>query len=201
MALIIGLTGGIGSGKSTVSGYFADLNISIVDADLIARLLVSEGQPALKKIAAHFGQEILIEGRLNRALLRDMIFKDANHKAWLNDLLHPLILAEIIRLLAQAKGSYVIVEAPLLFENQLDILTDYNLVVDLDPELQIKRASTRDGVSPESIKAIISSQIDRQQRLQKADFVINNNGVSLENLKSAVIDLDRQFKTLQKKAK
>jgi len=201
MALIIGLTGGIGCGKSTVSAFFADLNISIVDADRIARLLVSEGQPALKKIAGHFGQKILIEGSLNRSLLREMIFKDENHKAWLNDLLHPLILAEIIKLLAQAEGSYVILEAPLLFENQLDILTDYNLVVDLDPELQIKRASARDGVTAESIKAIINSQIDSQQRLQKADFVINNNGVSLENLKSAVIDLDRQFKTLQKKTK
>lgn len=201
MAVIIGLTGGIGCGKSTVSSFFSDLNIDIIDADLIARLLVSEGQPALKKIADHFGQEILIDGALNRSLLREIIFKDETQKRWLNDLLHPLILAEIIRLLAQAEGSYVILEAPLLFENQLDLLTDYNLVVDLDPELQIKRASTRDGVAPESIKAIINSQIDRQQRLQQADFVINNNGVSLENLKSTVIELDRQFKTLQKKRK
>ncbi|MFT6987162.1 MAG: dephospho-CoA kinase [Psychromonas sp.] len=201
MALVIGLTGGIGCGKSTVSSFFSDLDISTVDADLIARLVVSKGQPALKQIADHFGKDILIDGALNRSLLRDIIFKDESQKVWLNNLLHPLIHSEIIRLLAQANGPYVLLEAPLLFENRLDRLTDYNLVVDLDPALQIKRASARDGVSAESIKAIISSQIDRQQRLQKADFVIDNNGVSLGKLKSAVIDLDRRFKTLEKKLK
>ena len=197
MTLIIGLTGGIGSGKSTVSSFFSELHVEIVDADIVARQVVSKGQPALQKIAQHFGSEILIDGELNRALLREIIFQDNSQREWLNALLHPLIRTTIVNALAKAKGKYVLLEAPLLFENGLDVLTDYNLVIDLEPELQLKRASARDGVSLESIKAIIGKQIDRQQRLQKADFVITNNDVSLEALKSRVIELDRQFRVLQ----
>ena len=201
MTLIIGLTGGIGCGKSTVSSFFAALNVEIIDADIVARQVVSEGQPALLKIAEHFGNEILIDGGLNRARLREIIFKDNTQREWLNALLHPLIRKQIISALEKAGGEYVLLEAPLLFENGLDVLTDYNLVVDLDPALQIERACQRDGASVDSIKAIIAKQIGRRQRLQQADFVIDNNGCSLENLKSQVIDLDRQFRTLQKKCK
>ena len=199
MTLIIGLTGGIGCGKSTVSSFFSELNVAIVDADIVARQVVTKGQPALQKIAQHFGSDILIDGKLNRSRLREIIFQDNSQREWLNGLLHPLIRDEIVNALAKAKGEYILLEAPLLFENGLDVLTDYNLVVDLEPALQIKRASARDDVSVESIKAIIAKQIDRQQRLQQADFVIDNSELSLENLKSRVIDLDRQFKTLQKK--
>ena len=199
MTLIIGLTGGIGCGKSTVSSFFSELHVAIVDADIVARQVVTKGQPALQKIAQHFGREILTDGELNRSLLREMIFQDNSQREWLNALLHPLIRSRIVSALAEAKGKYVLLEAPLLFENGLDVLTDYNLVVDLEPALQIKRASARDGVSLNSIKAIIAKQIDRKQRLQQADFVIDNNNVSLESLKSRVIDLDRQFKALQKK--
>lgn len=199
MTLIIGLTGGIGCGKSTVSSFFSELHVAIVDADLVARQVVAKGQPALQIIAQHFGPEILIDGVLNRALLREIIFQDNSQREWLNALLHPLIRTEIVKALAEAEGKYVLLEAPLLFENGLEVLTDYNVVVDLDPALQIKRASARDGVSLDSIKAIIAKQIDRKQRLQQADFVIDNNGLSLENLKRQVIDLDRQFKTLPKK--
>ena len=200
MTLIIGLTGGIGCGKSTVSSFFSELNVEIVDADIVARQVVSKGQPALQKIAQHFGSEILIDGELNRALLREIVFQDNSQREWLNALLHPLIRTTIVTALAKAKGKYVLLEAPLLFENGLDVLTDYNLVIDLDPALQIKRASARDGVSVESIKAIIAKQIDRQQRLQQADFVIDNSDISLESLKSRVIELDRQFRALQKKS-
>ncbi len=196
MTLIIGLTGGIGCGKSTVCSFFAELKVEIVDADIIARQVVSKGQPALQKIAEHFGAEILIDGELNRALLREIIFQDNQHREWLNALLHPLIEAAIVHALASAKGNYVLLEAPLLFENGLDKLTDYNLVIDLEPAQQIKRASARDGVSVESIKAIIAKQIDRQQRLQQADFVLDNNDISLQDLKSEVIALDRQFRAL-----
>lgn len=201
MTLIIGLTGGIGCGKSTVSSFFAALNVEIIDADIVARQVVEKGQPALQKIAEHFGNEILTDGVLNRARLREIIFKDNTHREWLNALLHPLIRSSIISALEKARGEYVLLEAPLLFENGLDILTDYNLVVDLEPTLQIKRACKRDGVTVDSIKAIIAKQIGRRERLQKADFVIDNNGCSLPNLKSQVIDLDRQFRTLQKKRK
>jgi len=201
MTLIIGLTGGIGCGKSTVSAFFAELQIAAIDADIIARQLVMKGQPAIQKIAAHFGCEILTDGELNRGRLRDIIFQDDSQKKWLNDLLHPLIRNEITNRLAEANGPYVLLEAPLLFENGLDTLTDYNLVIDIDPQLQIARASARDGVSATSIKAIINSQIDRQQRLQKADFVVNNSGCSRLSLKNAILDLDRQFRILADKSK
>ncbi|WP_028863336.1 dephospho-CoA kinase [Psychromonas aquimarina] len=199
MTLIIGLTGGIGCGKSTVSAFFAQLNIPVVDADLAARLVVSKGQPALKQISQHFGEQIIINGELDRAGLREIIFQDESEKQWLNNLLHPLIRAEMLKQLSMAGGAYVLLEAPLLFENKLDILTDYDLVVDVNPQLQLERASSRDGVSVQNIKAIMDSQIDREQRLKQADFVIDNNNCSLETLKRSVIDLDKQFRLLKKR--
>jgi dephospho-CoA kinase len=200
MTVIIGLTGGIGSGKSMVSSFFAQLNVAIIDADIVARQVVEKGQPALQKIAAHFGEEILTDGELNRGLLRDKIFQDNSQREWLNALLHPLIYDRIVSELAKAKGKYALLEAPLLFENKLERLTDYNLVVDVEPAVQIKRASARDGVSLDSIKAIIDKQMDRQQRLQQADFVIDNSNLSLESLQCRVLKLDKQFRTLTKKS-
>ena len=193
MTLIIGLTGGIGSGKSTVSRFFSELGVQIIDADLVARQVVKKGQPALTQIAQHFGSEILINGELNRTLLRKLIFKNEHQKVWLNNLLHPLIRAQIVEQLSKAKGDYVLLEAPLLFENGLDKLSAYSLIVDIDEALQVKRACQRDGASEEAIKAIIASQIDRQQRLQKADFIIDNNNLSLEKLKNKVALLNAQF--------
>lgn len=196
MSLIIGLTGGIGCGKSTVSAFFSALNITVVDADIIARLVVKKGEPVLQQIKKQFGSDILMNGELNRHRLRDIIFKDELQKEWLNRLLHPLIHSQIIKQLAQAKGDYILLEAPLLFENGLDKLTDYNLLIDIEPELQIKRATERDRVSKENIKAIISSQMSRHLRLQKADFVINNSELSLSELESAVMKLDLKFKEM-----
>ncbi|WP_019615017.1 dephospho-CoA kinase [Psychromonas ossibalaenae] len=198
MTLIIGLTGGIGCGKSTVSAFFAQLNITVIDADLVARQVVSKDQPALALISKHFGEQIIINGELDRAGLREIIFQDESEKQWLNNLLHPLIRAEMLKQLNMASGAYVLLEAPLLFENKLDVLTDYDLVVDVNPTLQIERASSRDGVSVESIKAIMDSQIDPEQRLKQADFVIDNNNCSLEVLQRSVIDLDKQFRLLIK---
>ena len=198
MTVIIGLTGGIGSGKSTVAKFFSELGVEIVDADVVARQVVKKGQPALQQIAQHFGQNILIEDQLNRALLRELIFKNTAEKKWLNELLHPLIRNEIIKQLEQADGHYVILEAPLLFENKLDIMTDYNLVIDLAEELQIERASKRDNISEEGIKAIVSSQISRPLRLQKANYCIDNSELSIEQLQKSVIELDAQFMLLKK---
>lgn len=196
MSLIIGLTGGIGSGKSTVSSFFSALNITVVDADIIARLVVKKGEPVLRQIKKQFGFNILINGELNRSLLRDIIFKDGQQKEWLNNLLHPLIHSRIIKQVTQEKGDYILLEAPLLFENGLDKLTDYNLLIDIEPELQVKRASKRDGVSKDNIKAIINSQMSRHLRLQKADFVINNSDLSLSMLESTVIKLNLKFKEM-----
>ncbi len=199
MTLIIGLTGGIGCGKSTVSAFFSQLNIPVVDADLVARQVVSKGQPALAQITEHFGEQIVINGELDRAGLREIIFQDESEKQWLNNLLHPLIRTEMLKQLGMASGAYVLLEAPLLFENKLDVLTDYDLVVDINPQLQLKRASSRDGVSVESIKAIMDSQVDPEQRLKQADFIIDNNNCSLEMLQRSVIDLDKQFRLLKKR--
>jgi dephospho-CoA kinase len=197
MTLIIGLTGGIGSGKSTVSRFFSELGVQIIDADLVARQVVEKGQPALRKIEQHFGHEVLIDGELNRPFLRQIIFKNEQEKWWLNNLLHPLIRAQIVAQLAKAKGDYVLLEAPLLFENNLDKLTDYDLVVDASPALQVKRACARDGADEEVIYAIIASQIDSQTRLQKADFIIDNNHLSRQALEIRVQQLDAQFRKLK----
>lgn len=197
MSLIIGLTGGIGSGKSTVSDFFKMLNITVVDADIVAREVVQKGQPALLQISDYFGQNILLDGELNRTKLRHIIFANENKKVWLNNLLHPLIRAEILLQLNQAQGDYVILEAPLLFENKLQHYCHHVLVVDIDEVLQIKRARARDNSNYEQIKAIIDSQIGRQQRLQKADFILDNSDITLAQLESSVIALDKQLRALQ----
>ncbi|MGB5446430.1 MAG: dephospho-CoA kinase [Psychromonas sp.] len=197
MTLIIGLTGGIGSGKSTVSRFFSELGVQIIDADLVARQVVEGGQPALTEIARHFGSDILVHGELNRTLLRKLIFLNEDQKIWLNNLLHPLIRDRIMQQLHSLKGDYAILEAPLLFENKLNKLTNYNLVVDIDERLQVQRACQRDNASEESIKAIIKSQIDRQQRLQQADFIIDNSHLSLLELQTEVQQLHDQFLKLK----
>lgn len=197
MTLVIGLTGGIGSGKSTVSGFFVELGVQTIDADLVARQVVTKGQPALREIEQHFGSKVLTDGELNRPYLRQLIFKNEQEKLWLNKLLHPLIRARIVDQLAKAKGDYILLEAPLLFENNLDKLTDYDLVVDASTALQVKRACARDGADEKVIYAIIASQIDRKTRLQKADFIIDNSHLSRPALKIRVQQLDAQFRKLK----
>lgn len=198
MTVIIGLTGGIGSGKSTVAKFFSELGVQVVDADLVARQVVDKGQPALQEIAQHFGHHIMTDGQLNRTLLRELIFKNKEEKKWLNELLHPLIRKEIIKQLEQVSGHYVILEAPLLFENKLDSMTDYDLVIDVSEDLQIERASKRDNISEEGIKAVICSQISRPLRLQKSNYQIDNSKLSIEQLRSLVVELDVQFLQLKK---
>lgn len=197
MSLVIGLTGGIASGKSTVASFFKMHQVEVIDADVIARLVVQKGQPALLEISDYFGEDILIEGELNRIKLRQIIFADETKKNWLNNLLHPIIREEMLAQLRRAKGDYVMLEAPLLFENNLDAYCDYVVVVDIDETLQIQRATARDNNSITQIKAIIASQISRQKRLKKAHFVIKNSDVSLQALESSVITLDKQLRALQ----
>lgn len=197
MSLIIGLTGGIGSGKSTLSRIFKSLGVEVIDADLVARLVVQKGQPALIKIFEYFGDDINEKGELNRAKLRELIFKDPEKKLWLNNLLHPLIREEMLAQLQRAKGKYVILEAPLLFENKLERYCDYVLVVDVSEACQIKRAMLRDNTEQSIIENIIASQINRAQRLEKADFVVDNENISLQALESSVIALDKQLRALQ----
>ena len=199
MRLIIGLTGGIGSGKSTVAKEFIALGIDVVDADKVAREVVEPGQPALANIELYFGKEVVdINGELDRAKLRNIIFKSETKKQWLNELLHPIIRDTLLKQLEQAQSKYVILEAPLLLENNLTKYTDYTLVVDVTEALQIQRATQRDSNSITQIQAIMDAQISRELRLQQADYIIDNSSTDLVVLKQQVKMLHLQFLSIQK---
>lgn len=192
--LIIGLTGGIGSGKTTVADIFAEYDIDIIDADVVAREVVEPGTPALEQIAEHFGAEfILSDGNLDRAKLRDKIFSTPDDKQWLNSLLHPLIRETMNEQCLQAKSSYCFLVAPLLIENSIHKAVDKVLVVDVKPETQISRTTTRDNNTTEQVQKILDSQVDRDTRLAHADFVINNDDCSVDELKNQIELLHREF--------
>jgi dephospho-CoA kinase len=175
--LVIGLTGGIGSGKSEVSRRFAALGITVIDADEIAREAVLPGQAALAEIARHFGDDVITDtGTLDRAKLRNIIFSDPESKRWLEALLHPLINQLTRTRLAQATSAYAILSSPLLLETQQYTMVNRVLVVDTTEELQLARASRRDHSNAEQIKAIIATQISRADRLARADDIIHNSG-------------------------
>ncbi len=197
--LIIGLTGGIGSGKTTITNYFEELGIDIIDADVIAREVVAVNSPALKAIAEHFGKEYLQDnGQLNRALLRSRIFSNDVDKNWLNELLHPLIRLGIVDKTKSAKSFYCILVAPLLIENNLLELVDRVLIVDVSEATQLSRTLLRDSSSAKEVKAIIASQTNREVRIQAADDIINNDDSSLAEIKSAVLALNQKYLTLTK---
>ena len=191
--MIIGLTGGIGSGKTAVSDLFQDLGITIVDADLASRVVVEKGREELNKISDHFGQDILTtEGELDRAKLREIIFNSEEEKLWLESLLHPAIAAQIKMELDSSKSLYTILVSPLLLETEQKNFCTKVLVVDVPVEMQIQRTSERDNVSEDQIKSIIASQIDRDSRLEQADEVILNDG-SIQDLKNKVKKLHIKF--------
>jgi len=174
---IVGVTGGIGSGKSALTSELEKLGTTVIDADLVAREVVEPGKPALKQIASHFGPSILLENsELNRAKLRELVFQDKAEKYWLEKLLHPLIRTRTIELLENAESSYAVLASPLLLETDQHNLVDAIVVVDTPESLQLVRASKRDSNSEEQIKRIMKSQMDRKQRLAKADLVVDNSG-------------------------
>lgn len=175
--MIIGLTGGIGSGKSEVSRRFEQLGIKVVDADIVAREVVNIGSIALSAVAAHFGQDILnADGSLNRAELRSRIFENPDEKHWLENLLHPIIRKEIVTQLARSKTPYSILSSPLLLETKQDELVNRVLVVDATEDMQIQRASARDTNNTAQIQKIMATQISRAERRKKADDIIENHG-------------------------
>lgn len=175
--LIIGITGGIGSGKTAATNIFAQLGIDVVDADVVAREMVKVGSPVLERIVAEFGAGVLLpDGSLNRALLRQHIFADETKKLALNSIMHPAIRSALLTQLEAAGSDYVLLSAPLLFENGLEQYVDKVIVVDVDETTQIRRASDRDSVDKSQIETIISSQLPRQERINKADFIIDNSG-------------------------
>lgn len=188
---VVGLTGGIGSGKSTVARLFGALGVHWVDADDVAREVVEPGTPALKRIAEHFGQEILLpDGGLDRAALRRIVFDAPKERTWLESLLHPVIREELMRQLHPDNYAlpYVLLVSPLLLETDQHELVEKIVVVDVPVEVQIERTMARDTNDREQVERIIAAQMPREQRLQKADDVVDNN--------RAMIDVERQVEQL-----
>lgn len=178
--LVIGLTGGIGSGKSLASDWFAKQGIEVVDADVISHQVVAKGTPTLVKIQQQFGDWVLDKNNeLNRQALRQFVFNDANALMALEAITHPVIRQQAEQQLAAAQSEYVILSAPLLFEAHkagLVGLCQRVLVIDAPKTLQLSRASNRDGQSVEKIKAVMQHQLSRTERLARADDVAVNDG-------------------------
>jgi dephospho-CoA kinase len=175
---IVGLTGGIGSGKSTVARLFGDLGVHWVDADDVAREVVEPGTPALARIAEHFGKKILTsEGALDRAQLRTIVFQEPEERVWLEALLHPIIREELIRQLNPENYQlpYVLLVSPLLLETDQHELVDRIIVIDVPRDVQLERTMARDTNSQEQVERIIAAQISREDRLARADEVIDND--------------------------
>ncbi|TNI22732.1 dephospho-CoA kinase [Aeromonas dhakensis] len=191
---VVAITGGIGSGKTTVANQFAELGIEVVDADIIAREVVEPGTPALAAIAAHFGADVIApDGRLDRRQLRERVFTDPQAKGWLNGLLHPLIRSEMQRQCAAARSPYCLLVVPLLVENRLTALANRVLVIDVDEATQIERTCRRDGVSREQAEAILAAQASRTERLAAADDVLDNQNGTPEAIKSRIFALHETY--------
>ncbi|AYV21059.1 MULTISPECIES: dephospho-CoA kinase [Vibrio] len=197
MGFVIGLTGGIASGKTTVANLFHDnFAIDVVDADLVAREVVEVGSAGLDALTQHFGVAILqADGSLNRSALRERIFANEDEKLWVNNLLHPMIRERMQSQLDASTSPYTLFVVPLLIENGLQTMADRVLVVDVCEETQIYRTMTRDGVPESQVRSILKSQVDRETRLLHADDVIDNNTDNAQLL-SQVTELHQKYLAL-----
>lgn len=199
MTFILGLTGGIGSGKSAASAWFESQNITVVDADIVAREVVTPGQNTLVEIQRAFGDWVLQDnGELNRVALREHIFKVPEARKTLEQITHPAIRQSIIQQLQRAHSAYVILVSPLLFETNQHELTDHTLLIDANESLQIQRASQRDGQSVEQIQNIIRVQMPRVNKQALADDVVLNDG-HLEHLYQQLKTLHEKYLALAEK--
>lgn len=186
MTLIVGVTGGIGSGKSAVTRRLEERGITVVDADLASRIVVEPGRPALAAIAEHFGPDILLaDGSLDRAALRKEVFADEAQRRWLEALTHPLIAQEILDQLQASTSVYTVLSSPLLLETTQKTLVDTVVVVDVPEAVQVERTMARDDNDEAQVRRIIAAQIARDDRLALADIVIDNSG-TLEALDEKV---------------
>ena len=192
--LRIGLTGGLGSGKSMVANYFAELKVPVIDADKIAHELTQPDQEAFKKIVEHFGKAILTnQGLLNRSRLRSLVFQSSKERLWLENLLHPLIIAKMQESLKNLKIPYSILVIPLLTESLQSInFLDRILVIDAPESLQIQRVRVRDQLSQQQIELIMHSQSRREERLAMADDVLVNDQ-DLTVLRESVFKLNSKY--------
>lgn len=201
--LVIGLTGGIGSGKTLVSKLFAEHGVPIIDADIIARQLTEPSQSAFDQIVQYFGNEILnADGSLNRKQLRSIIFKNTEQRLWLENLLHPLILKEMVRQVSRLTTNtpYCLVVIPLLFEtesNQSSTFVDRILLIDSSEQNQLLRVSERDKSVKAEVLSILQNQAKREHRLAKADDVIINDGL-ISDLEPQVEHLHQKYINLAK---
>jgi len=194
---VVGITGGIGSGKTAVTEQLQQLGIVVVDADLASRVIMEPGRPALAAVAERFGDDILLpDGQLDRAALRRIVFADPQQRRWLEQLTHPLIGEEILRQLSAAESPYVVLSSPLLLETQQKDLCRWIVVVDVPEAVQLARTMRRDDNDEGQVRRIMAAQLARTERLAGADAVIDNSG-SLEDLQAQVTalhaDLMRRF--------
>lgn len=200
MLRLVGLTGGVASGKSAAAEAFARRGITVVDTDQIARQVVAPGTPGLAALVDEFGPAILdAEGHLDRSRLRQRVFEDAAARRRLEQLLHPLIREEALRQARAATSPYVVLVVPLLLESGMDALVDRILVVDLPGAEQLRRLRRRDSMDQAMAEAMIAAQTSRARRLAAADDVIENSG-SLEALDQAVGALHRHYLELAEEA-
>ena len=197
--MIIGLTGGIGSGKSAVANFFQDEGITVIDADELAREVIDKNSPGYKSIVDYFGSKIIdSNGLIDRAFLRKEAFDDDKKKKVLESIIHPLVKDLMTKRIATSNSVYSIIMVPLIFET--NSMSNYNriLVIDCDPKIQLERATLRDNNSNEQIQKIIDSQCSREERLSIANDVIPNND-SLENLKVRSLAMHKFYIGLSKK--
>jgi dephospho-CoA kinase len=194
MSLVVGLTGGIGSGKSAAAAEFERLGATVVDTDAIAHALTAPGGAAMAEIRKMFGTEVLAaSGALDRDKMRARVFADPGAKKALEALLHPMIREESLRLIAGARGPYVIHVVPLLVESpDYRSRVDRVLVIDAPEELQVRRVRSRSGLSEAQVRAIVAAQATRAQRLAAADDLIENRG-TIEALREQVAALHRKY--------
>lgn len=194
MSYRVGLTGGIGSGKSTVAALFAELDVPVIDTDAISRHLTQPGGAALPAIQTEFGEDYLdASGALDRVKMRQLVFSDHTARQQLEKILHPLILAQAKTLSESSPAPYVLVVVPLLFEtSDYRNWLNHTVVVDCPEELQLARATKRDGLSEKTVRAIMARQLLRAQRLQLADDVITNDG-SLAQLRQQISRLHQNY--------
>ena len=190
---VLGVTGGIGSGKSAATDIFSSLGVKVVDADILSRVPVQKGEAGLVEIEKRYGKKILLSsGELNRKKLREIIFEKEEEKIWLENLLHPLIADLISHELKSSTSIYTILASPLLFETKQSNHCNETLVIDVSEETQVLRTKTRDEVSEEQVRTIILSQINRSERLRLANHIIENEG-SLDDLAKAVKELHQKL--------
>jgi len=190
----VGLTGGIASGKTTISRLFADLGVPVIDTDVISRALLEPGQLGYRQVSEHFGESILKPGgEIDRAKLREIVFSQRAQKSWLETMLHPLIYQRTLDAIrAQPRASYVLVVVPLLFETNFQSLVDRVLAVDCPAEQQIERLLKRDGIERELALKMLAQQLDNSARLSRAHDSIDNRGDG-SNLQAEVAALHDRY--------